>query len=475
MATTTAGRIAAVIAITAAGLTTGATAPARAAADNCENGVSYTVPAYDHSRVMSLDDVGGQPVNVLLPPHYRDTDQHYPVLYLIHSTGWTRAVGAEVWLAHTDLIDLTASGPGVIVVMPYVSPLPTLADWHDGSQRWETYLLATLIPTIDANFRTIADGAHRAIAGASMGGVSATMIIARHPDLFVAAGGFSGAAAYSAKPFPQAFFTAAPTAIEAACLLDPNPIFGDPVTNDVEWHDHSATDLAANLQGRSVYLAAGTGVPCQPEDAAVIAGAMGGESGEIVPSLALEPVALQLTRAVDDALTAAAIDHTAEYPGCGLHWWTYWNGYLHHFYPQVLAAFGRPDPVAFSYRRAAPEFTVWDWTFAADRDRAEEFLDVTAASCHGLTVRGSGVETVTTARCYTPGQQVQIIDDAGVRLVRADRAGRVAMTVDLGPAHTNQQYTPAAAAAEQLAGDAYWRTDHVTLVRVVARRTRRRW
>jgi enterochelin esterase family protein len=51
-----------------------------------------------------------------------------------------------------------------------------------------------LIPFIDANFRTIADREHRAIAGLSMGGGQAMRIGLGHLDQFAWIGTFSGAA-----------------------------------------------------------------------------------------------------------------------------------------------------------------------------------------------------------------------------------------------------------------------------------------
>jgi enterochelin esterase-like enzyme len=45
-------------------------------------------------------------------------------------------------------------------------------------------LTEELVPLIDATYRTRADRDHRAIAGASMGGIQALLFGFRHPDLF---------------------------------------------------------------------------------------------------------------------------------------------------------------------------------------------------------------------------------------------------------------------------------------------------
>lgn len=53
-------------------------------------------------------------------------------------------------------------------------------------------LVQETIPMIDAKFRTIADNAHRAMAGLSMGGMQTKSICLAHPDVFSNIGIFSG-------------------------------------------------------------------------------------------------------------------------------------------------------------------------------------------------------------------------------------------------------------------------------------------
>ncbi len=57
---------------------------------------------------------------------------------------------------------------------------------------FDTVLTKELIPYIDANFRTQADQAHRAMAGLSMGGAETHSITLAHPDLFAYYGLLSG-------------------------------------------------------------------------------------------------------------------------------------------------------------------------------------------------------------------------------------------------------------------------------------------
>ena len=57
---------------------------------------------------------------------------------------------------------------------------------------FEKVLIDDLIPFIDANFRTLADQPHRAMAGLSMGGMQTRSITLAHLDKFSHIGVFSG-------------------------------------------------------------------------------------------------------------------------------------------------------------------------------------------------------------------------------------------------------------------------------------------
>src|SRR4026207_16385 len=144
---------------------------------------------------------------VYTPPDYdKDTSKRYPVLYLQHGggedeTGWGRQ-------GHTGLImdNLRAEGKikPVIIMMEnggVGGPRPTnaaLAGAGPGGRgafnfsAFEKVVIEDLIPYIDANFRTIADQSHRAMAGLSLGGTQTRSIAPAHPDKFSHIGVFSG-------------------------------------------------------------------------------------------------------------------------------------------------------------------------------------------------------------------------------------------------------------------------------------------
>jgi enterochelin esterase family protein len=151
---------------------------------------------------------------VYLPPNYdTQTKVRYPVLYLQHGagedeTGWTKQGHANFIL--DNLIAAGSCKPMILVMAygyarPAGQPAPDLAGKPFGSPEmrramqemmaaFEDDLTQVLVPYIDANFRTIADRDHRAMAGLSMGGMQTFQVTFDHLDMFSYIGGFSGAA-----------------------------------------------------------------------------------------------------------------------------------------------------------------------------------------------------------------------------------------------------------------------------------------
>jgi enterochelin esterase family protein len=140
---------------------------------------------------------------VYTPPGYeKDTKTRYPVLYLQHGsfedeTGWSRQ-------GHANLIldNLIAAGKAVpmIIVMDNGYALKPNADVTDSKASpesiFEQVMINEIIPMIDGKFRTVADRAHRAIAGLSMGANQTMRIIMNNLDKFSALGAFSGTSNY---------------------------------------------------------------------------------------------------------------------------------------------------------------------------------------------------------------------------------------------------------------------------------------
>lgn len=158
---------------------------------------------------------------VYTPPDYdRDPNQRFPVLYLQHGggedeTGWGNQGHAS--LIMDNLIAAGKAKPFIIVMEngggiggPGIrrggGPAgatngPAAAGTNDAPggpgrrfnfSAFEHVLIDDLIPFIDANYRTLADQPHRAMAGLSMGGMQTHNITLAHLDTFSHIGLFSG-------------------------------------------------------------------------------------------------------------------------------------------------------------------------------------------------------------------------------------------------------------------------------------------
>jgi enterochelin esterase-like enzyme len=134
---------------------------------------------------------------VYTPPDYdKDLTKRYPVLYLQH--GWGEDETAWSNQGHANLImdNLVAEGKirPFLIVMTY----GMTNEIRFGGLRnfdinpFQTVLVDELIPYIDANFRTLSDQSHRAMAGLSMGGMETKMITLKNLDIFSHIGLFSG-------------------------------------------------------------------------------------------------------------------------------------------------------------------------------------------------------------------------------------------------------------------------------------------
>ena len=391
----------------------------------------------------TCEEAAPRPYCVALPPGYATSSVRYPVVYLLEvaSNSASSPCKTESCARLAPLLDLVRA-QDVILVLPFAGGNPSYVDWRtdpDGTEKNETVFVETLIPAIDANFRTIPDRAHRAVAGVSAGGYGAMLFAIRHPDLFSSAASLSGPLDL-AHPGVMTVQT-----ISGVQTGDFYAAWGDPATDEVWWRNASPVDLAPSLRGISLFHSSGTGVACGPEEASTSPVLVG-----------IERTIHETNEAFDRRLAELGIAHTYR-ERCGTH-----NGWaLGHWARDFEAwleslGFGSPRPESFAYRRADAEFSVFGWSFAADARRAAEFLDLEDVSRAGLTVTGSGLTHVLTPRLFLPNQRVCVRQGAAAAPARADRAGRLPLEVDLGEPHHLQQYTPAQRVLE--AGGGYFRT-----------------
>jgi len=126
---------------------------------------------------------------VYLPPCYHEqTEQRYPVIYLLH--GQTYRNDHWLDLGAADIADrLIAAGE----ISPFIMVFPYDRDHYISPPEngFGKALLFNLIPIIDQDYRTIPERGKRAIGGISRGGNWAVHIGLQHADMFSAIGAHS--------------------------------------------------------------------------------------------------------------------------------------------------------------------------------------------------------------------------------------------------------------------------------------------
>lgn len=374
---------------------------------------------------------------VYLPPGYERGDLRYPVMYLLHGGGGDQADWVTFGAVDEILDRSYAEDPdhAMIAVMPD-GRSGQWYDWEDGAYRLESYVLDHVIPYVDSHFRTIADRRGRVIAGLSNGGYGSLHLAGKRPDLFVAAGAMSsnlGARSFTGLGAPDG----------------------------VHYQGSVPFQLAQNYDEVDLVLDLGT--TCRSDVTVDLC-------ATIAVDLAFLPDHVAFADQMEKVGHRGTFDNRYTEGSHAWRWWTTWleQRDLPFFHerllpPQPLRARLAPAPIpeSFRYRSIAPAFTVWDHHVTVDRSN-REFLDLTDVTAGGFTVQGSGTATVTTARRYRPGA-VFTVEGATdePREVVADRDGRLTVTVDLGPSHDADQFTPEARAAEATGG--HWTTRTVSL------------
>jgi predicted alpha/beta superfamily hydrolase len=139
-------------------------------------------------------------LRIYLPPNYSNTDKRYPVLYMHDAQNLfddTTAYSDE-WRADETLNTLSKENKlEIIVVGIDNSPekrMTELNAWDqpefgraEGKEYME-FIVNVVKPTIDREYRTLANRENTAIMGSSMGGLISHYAIIQHSDTFSKAG-----------------------------------------------------------------------------------------------------------------------------------------------------------------------------------------------------------------------------------------------------------------------------------------------
>jgi enterochelin esterase family protein len=147
---------------------------------------------------------------VYLPPGYDGSTDRYPVLYLLHGAGGDENVWPDRMQANVILDNLIADGEldPLVVVMPhgFTNRMPNddrprvAGAYKTEMEEFAVDFVSDLVPLVESRYRVVADRAHRAIAGNSMGGGQALAIGLTHPEMFSSIASFSAAMQIANSP-----------------------------------------------------------------------------------------------------------------------------------------------------------------------------------------------------------------------------------------------------------------------------------
>nr|WP_042191375.1 alpha/beta hydrolase family protein [Kibdelosporangium sp. MJ126-NF4]CEL20038.1 putative esterase [Kibdelosporangium sp. MJ126-NF4]CTQ97262.1 putative esterase [Kibdelosporangium sp. MJ126-NF4] len=218
---------------------------------------SDQVPAY---AVLANQVSGEHVISVTLPSGYdNDAPTRYPVLYSLHGAGdYPNSPRNQA------VTERSTAGVPLITVMPNGGGRSWYSNWVNpgahGRQNWENFHLDQVIPLIDANLRTIASRAGRAIAGHSMGGFGAFHYAEHRPELFSYLGSFSGGLDLLNQGMRGAVVGSQSLESYGKPTAAIDAIFGPPVWPlDGVWNAQSPAQHVSSLRGMGVAMYVGNG------------------------------------------------------------------------------------------------------------------------------------------------------------------------------------------------------------------------
>jgi diacylglycerol O-acyltransferase/trehalose O-mycolyltransferase len=230
------------------------------------------------------------------------------------------------WDINTQAFDWY-SGSGVSVVMPVGGKSSFYSDWYGPAvgnsgtytYKWETFLTRELPAWLAANKNVRPTG--NAVVGFSMGGSSALILAAYHPQQFVYAGSLSGFLNLSADPGQVGIAMTWNGGFSRDAMWGPP---GDPA-----WARNDPTVQAGRLaaNGTRLWIYCGSGTPTDP--------ALSSPDAPIGGLGFLEGMAINSNHAFVDAYIAAGGNNGVFNFPDGIHAWGYSGQQLQEMKPDI--------------------------------------------------------------------------------------------------------------------------------------------
>lgn len=259
-----------------------------------------------------------------------------PALYLLDSM----EAGDDLngWDINTQAFDWYHDS-GISVVMPIGGKSSFYSDWYAPAvgnggtytYKWETFLTQELPAWLAANRSVRPTGS--AIVGFSMGGSSALVLAAHHPQQFIYAGSLSGFLDLSAQPGRVGI------AMSWNGGFSPNAMWGPP--GDPAWARNDPTVQAGRLaaDGTRLWVYCGNGTPTDP--------ALASPDAPIAGLGFLEGFAVDSNHVFADAYIAAGGRNAVFNFPEGIHSWGYSGQQLQQMKPDIQRTLG-VSPVSHS-------------------------------------------------------------------------------------------------------------------------------
>jgi enterochelin esterase-like enzyme len=175
---------------------------------------------------------------IYTPPCYdSQVDRAYPLLILIHGSGFTDSQWDDLGADETaDALIGSGAAPPFIILMPrdriWVAPV---------RDPFGEALVTRILPWVDQNYRTIPDRDHRAIGGLSRGASWAVHLGLRHWPEFSAIGAHSLPIFLSDPPYIPSWLDEIPPEMLPRIYLDIGD--HDHLLDKAEWFENLLTEL----------------------------------------------------------------------------------------------------------------------------------------------------------------------------------------------------------------------------------------
>jgi hypothetical protein len=203
------------------------------------------------------------------------------------------------------------------------------SDWVndvDGKPiKWESFLMDELIPILKTQWRT---NDKRGINGLSMGGTSAAVLAARHPDKFNFMASFSGYLDTTSVGMPQLFGM-----IDKEAGYDVTDMWGPYYSR--QWREHDPKLLVRGMKGMGIYVAAGNGFTGAHDNPGVLPSVPAD-----LRSATMESMARVTSQSFVNAAKVAGVDVTTRWRPTGTHIWPYWTHEMKESWPMAARYLG---------------------------------------------------------------------------------------------------------------------------------------